>query len=100
MSSLEKFAVAVEIPDTDDCDAYTENSDETNYHSDDTIDHSKHQRSMHPTYSMRSRSVPQNSRVAIIGSGWIGRALAKRFADANIDVVIGCRNPLKSLESL
>lgn len=99
MSSLEKFAVAVEVPDTDDCDAYTENSDETNYHSDDAIDHSKHQRSMRPTYSMRSSSAPQNSRVAIIGSGWIGRALAKRFADANIDVVIGCRNPLKSLES-
>lgn len=98
MSSIEKFAVAVEVPETDDCDAYTENSDDTNYHSDE-IDNSAHQRSTRPTYSMRTSSVPQNSRVAIIGSGWIGRALAKRFADANIDVIIGCRNPGKALES-
>lgn len=38
-------------------------------------------------------------KVVIIGSGWIGRALAKRFADANVNVVIGSRSPSERLES-
>ena len=32
-------------------------------------------------------------KVAIIGAGWIGRALARRIVDANYSVVIGSRSP-------
>jgi 8-hydroxy-5-deazaflavin:NADPH oxidoreductase len=38
-------------------------------------------------------------KIAIIGSGWLGRALSKRFVEANYDVVIGSRNPSDKLES-
>ena len=34
-----------------------------------------------------------DKKVAIIGAGWIGRALARRIVDANYAVVIGSRNP-------
>lgn len=34
-----------------------------------------------------------SDKIAIIGSGWLGRALAKRFVEANYDVLIGSRNP-------
>lgn len=40
-----------------------------------------------------------SDKIAIIGSGWLGRALSKRFVEANYDVVIGSRNPLDKLES-
>ena len=34
-----------------------------------------------------------DNKVAIIGAGWIGRALARRIVDANYAVVIGSRSP-------
>ena len=38
-------------------------------------------------------------KIAIIGSGWLGRALSKRLVEANYDVVIGSRNPLEKLKT-
>ena len=38
-------------------------------------------------------------KIAILGSGWLGRALSKRLVEANYDVVIGSRNPSDKHES-
>jgi metalloreductase STEAP4 len=49
--------------------------------------------------SLRRKLLKLDTKVAVVGSGWIGRALAKRFWDASISVVIGSRNPSASEKS-
>ena len=49
--------------------------------------------------SLRRKLLKLDAKVAVIGSGWLGRALAKRFSEANISVVIGSRNPIASEKS-
>jgi 8-hydroxy-5-deazaflavin:NADPH oxidoreductase len=44
--------------------------------------------------------VPKRAaKVAIIGSGWLGRAVSTRLVEANYDVVIGTRNPHERVNS-
>ena len=41
----------------------------------------------------------RSAKIAIIGSGWLGRAISSRLVEANYDVVIGTRNPNEMVDS-